>query len=350
MFEVSIIMPVYNVKEHLVRAIESALNQKEVLAEVILVDDGSTDGSAEICDDYARQEPLLIKVIHQENKGSGPARNAGLDQAIGKYIYFADPDDYFDQNLLADNCRLAKATKPDLVIFGYTQESASNPQDRELKLPNFPQLTTQKVFRQHFKNVYQFSPYALWNKLYKKAFLNKHHIRFTNQPTGQDALFNIEVYKHVSAALVNRKAYYHYVSHEGSSVNRYRPERFFMEQNIAQAFESLVKEWSEEPAYDELIGEEYFHGIYLETANLVRENCPLNEEEKVARLRELWQTVGVEKVLPFKSKDHNPFRQLLLNAYKQGNFKRALLLMKGRNQVSNSYTSVFSKLRTFFEN
>ncbi|MDN6295841.1 MAG: glycosyltransferase, partial [Alkalibacterium sp.] len=71
MFEVSIIMPVYNVKEHLVRAIESALNQQDILTEVILVNDGSTDGSAEICDDYAKQEPLLVKVIHQENKGSG---------------------------------------------------------------------------------------------------------------------------------------------------------------------------------------------------------------------------------------------------------------------------------------
>ncbi|WP_423188911.1 glycosyltransferase family 2 protein [Alkalibacterium sp. f15] len=350
MFEVSIIMPVYNVKEHLVRAIESALNQKEVLAEVILVDDGSTDGSAEICDDYARQEPLLIKVIHQENKGSGPARNVGLDQAIGKYVYFADPDDYFEPNLLADNCRLAKETQPDLVIFGYTQESASSPQDREQKLPNFPQLTTQKVFRQHFKNVYHFSPYALWNKLYKKAFLDKNHLRFTNQPTGQDALFNIGVYKQVSAVAVNRKAYYHYVSHEGSSVNRYRPERYLMEQKIAQAFEELVKEWDEEHVFDDLIGEEYFHAIYLETANLVRENCPLNEEEKVERLREIWQTIGPEKVVPFKESDHNPFRRLLLWTYKQENFERALYLMKSRNQVAKSYTSVFSKVRTFFKN
>lgn len=350
MFEVSIIMPVYNVKEHLARAIESALNQKKIFTEIILVDDGSTDGSQDICDDYAEREPLLIKVIHQENKGSGPARNAGLDQAVGKYVYFADPDDYFDNNLLQENCKLAKEMQPDMVVFGYTQEKASNPQDREIKLPNFPQLTTQEVVRQHFGNVYQFSPYALWNKLYKRSFLKKHHIRFTDQKTGQDALFNIDVYKQLSSVAVNRKAYYHYVSHIGSSVNRYRPERYEMEQTIAQAFEQLMKQWDEEATFKNLIGEEYFNAIYLETANLVHEDCPLSEEEKVQQLADLWQTIGTHKIVPFKDSDANPFRRLLLKTYKQENFRQALYLMKGRNQVAKRYTNVFSKVRTFFRN
>ncbi|SFC11407.1 Glycosyltransferase involved in cell wall bisynthesis [Alkalibacterium subtropicum] len=350
MFEVSIIMPVYNVKEHLARAIESALNQKEILTEIILVNDGSTDGCAEICDDYAEREPLLIKVIHQENKGSGPARNTGLDQAIGKYIYFADPDDYFDNTLLQSNLRLAKETKPEMVVFGYTQEKASDPSEREVKRPNFPQLTSQEDFRRHFGNVYQFSPYALWNKLYKRKFLNKHHIRFTSQKTGQDALFNIEVYKHLSSVAVNRQAYYHYVSHEGSSVNRYRPERYLMEQNIAQAFEQLMSEWGEEGTFTDLIGEEYFHALYLETANLVHKDCPLSDEEKVKRLRDIWRTIGTTKIGPYKQGDHNPFRNLLLKTYKQENFSQALFLMKSRNQVAERYTKVFSTVRTFFKN
>jgi len=350
MFEVSIIMPIYNVKEHLVRAIESALNQKKILAEIILVDDGSTDGCAEICDDYARREPLLIKVIHQGNKGSGPARNVGLDQAVGKYIYFADPDDYFDRNLLLENCQLAKESQPDMVVFGYTQEKASDPKDIEVKLPNFPQLSSQEVFRKHFGNVYQFSPYALWNKLYKRSFLKKHHIRFTDQKTGQDALFNIDVYKHLSTVAVNRKAYYHYVSHVGSSVNRYRPKRYQMEETIAQAFEQLMNDWGEEGTFKDLVGEEYFNAMYLETANLVHSDCPLSNEEKVKRLSVIWKSIGIAKIVPYKKSDPNPFRRLLLNTYKQENFSRALRLMKSRNQVAGRYTKVFSKVRTFFKN
>lgn len=350
MFEVSIIMPVYNVKEYLSRAIESALNQKEILIEVILVDDGSTDGSAEICDDYAKQEPLLVKVIHQENKGSGPARNAGLDQAVGKYIYFADPDDYFDKHLLKDNCRLAKEIKPEMVVFGYTQEKATAPNDREIKLPNFPQLTTQEEFRKHFNNVYHFSPYALWNKLYKRNFLEKHHIRFTKQKTGQDALFNIEVYKHLSSVSVNRKAFYHYVSHTGSSVNRYRPDRYLMENTIAQAFEQLIKEWKQEQTFNKLIAQEYFNSVYLETNNLVHSDCPLTKQEKTKRLSDIWEHVGMDKIIPFKKNDPNPFRRILLRNFQKRNFDNVLLLMKSRNQMADKYSKIFGKINRFFKN
>ncbi|SJN16497.1 Glycosyltransferase [Marinilactibacillus psychrotolerans 42ea] len=111
MFEVSIIMPVYNVSAHLPRAIQSALNQTKMDFELILVNDGSTDDSGAICDHFAEEEPLLIQVIHQKNQGSGMARNAGLRKAKGKYIYFADPDDYFKPTLLADNVRLAEEKK-----------------------------------------------------------------------------------------------------------------------------------------------------------------------------------------------------------------------------------------------
>ena len=148
MFDVSIIMPVYNVADHLPRAIESALNQKRVQCEIILVNDGSTDGSKEICDLYAQNEPLLITVIHQENQGSGPARNAGLKAATGRYIYFADPDDYFNPYLIADNFKMAQEKNPDIVIFGFTREPAGKPNERETLLPNIPQLPSKEKIRQ----------------------------------------------------------------------------------------------------------------------------------------------------------------------------------------------------------
>lgn len=123
-----------------------------------------------------------------------------------------------------------------------------------------------------------------------------------------------------------------------------------MEQNIAHSFEELVKAWGEEETFKDLIGEEYFNAIYLETANLVRQDCPLDEADKVERLSKLWQIIGTAKVLPNKDNDHNPFRRLLLRAYKQENFKQALVLMKSRNQVAKHSAKVFSKVRTFFNN
>lgn len=349
MFDVSIIMPVYNVAEHLPRAIESALAQKKVIGEIILVNDGSTDGSKDICEAYAEKEPLLITVINQENQGSGPARNAGLKAAAGKFIYFADPDDYFNDCLLADNIALAKKRQTDLVVFGYTQETAGNPSNREVRLPNLPQMDSQKEFKKHFRNFYHFSPYALWNKIYRKEFLSKNNIHFGTQKQGQDALFNIEVFKHLEVITVNRKAYYHYVTHEGSAVNRYRQDRYKLELTIAQAFESLMIQWDEEDTFSDLIAEEYFNMIYLETANLVHPDCPLSTDEKVDQLSELWNAYGKTKILTYKKEEKNPFRYALLFELKTDRIRNALFLMKTRNQAAKQYTKPFTRIKTFFK-
>lgn len=347
MFEVSIIMPIYNVAEHLPRAIESALAQKNGVCEIILVNDGSTDASGVICDTYAEKEPLIITVIHQENQGAGPARNTGLKAATGRYIYFADPDDYFEPLLIADNLKLAHEKDSDVVIFGYTQESAGKPKDREEFLPNIPQLLNKEAIRNHFRNVYHFTPYALWNKFYKKEYLEKNALQFTNQEIGEDALFNIEVLKHIESIAVNRQAYYHYVTHVGSAVNRYRPNRLEMELTVAKQFENMLEQWGKAVEFTDLIAEEYFHVLYLETANIVREGCQLTLQKKTERLKKLWQTINI-KIIGHKAVEKNPFRRALLNNFVNDKPENALRLMKARNKAADSYGKAFNRLKQFF--
>ena len=93
--KVSIIVPVYNVSTYLDECIQSVLNQTYKNFELLLVDDGSTDNSGEICDKYATQDER-VKVIHQQNGGAGKAKNTALDEATGDYIAFLDGDDCFD--------------------------------------------------------------------------------------------------------------------------------------------------------------------------------------------------------------------------------------------------------------
>ena len=99
MKKVSVIVPVYNVEKYLCRCIDSIINQKNVEMELILVDDGSTDKSGEICDNYANIY-TKIKVIHKENGGLSDARNVGIENSIGEYIFFLDSDDYIDCKVL----------------------------------------------------------------------------------------------------------------------------------------------------------------------------------------------------------------------------------------------------------
>lgn len=93
----SVIIPVYNVEEYLARCVNSILNQTHPALEVILVNDGSTDGSGSICDAFARIDPR-VRVIHKENGGLSSARNAGMDAAAGEYITFVDSDDWIEEN------------------------------------------------------------------------------------------------------------------------------------------------------------------------------------------------------------------------------------------------------------
>lgn len=97
MIKVSVIVPVYNVREYLERCVDSIINQSVKEIEIILVDDGSTDGSGDLCETLAKKDHR-IKVIHQENQGLGPARNSGLDVAKGQYVSFIDSDDWIELN------------------------------------------------------------------------------------------------------------------------------------------------------------------------------------------------------------------------------------------------------------
>ncbi len=95
---VSVIVPVYNVLPYLQEALDSLIGQTYRELEIILIDDGSTDGSGDVCDEYAERDQR-INVIHQENKGLSAARNVGLDEANGDYIAFLDPDDAFHRKI-----------------------------------------------------------------------------------------------------------------------------------------------------------------------------------------------------------------------------------------------------------
>ena len=98
---ISVIVPIYNVKQYLERSVGALLNQTYQNLEIILVDDGSTDGSEDMCDEFARRDSR-VKVIHKENGGSSSARNLGIRAAQGAYIGFTDSDDYAELDLYAN--------------------------------------------------------------------------------------------------------------------------------------------------------------------------------------------------------------------------------------------------------
>ena len=122
---VSFIIPVYNVAPWLKRCVESVQRQTLSQIEIILIDDGSTDESGKICDDFALHDER-IRVIHKKNEGQGVARNCGMDAAQGEYIAFVDSDDSILPRLAEDNVALARKHNAQFVVYGFQNQYTDN--------------------------------------------------------------------------------------------------------------------------------------------------------------------------------------------------------------------------------
>ena len=336
MADVSIVMPIYNVEKYLEKAIKSVLNQTHKNIELILVNDGSPDNSIKICRHYEKIDKR-VSVINQENAGVGCARNAGLAKAIGEYIYFIDPDDYAESNLIKENLKLAKEASADIVVFGFYEETTDKNGNvvKKLNLPEFTSSKTITQFREEFYDYYSFTPYALWNKMYKHRYLIENNIQFSNQKIGEDALFNLQVYRHIEKVKINPSPYYHYVYRSDSAINHYTNNRFEQEYKVAENFESLMKEWDKSLSYIDLINKEYWNVIYLELKNLSSRECTLKKEKKVQLVKTIMNNKKIKNAVIDLSTQvqRNTFVKILLILIKKKQYSLALSVMRVRMTI-----------------
>ena len=160
--KISVIVPVYNVEKYLPQCIESIINQTYKNLEIILIDDGSTDSSGRICDEYAEKDDRII-VIHKENGGLSDARNTGLRKATGDFIGFVDSDDWLDVNMYEVLLETILKNNCDIISCGYCVEY----KNKSYKVCLENQVINNKdIIKKYYaeKNV----PYAPWMRLYKK--------------------------------------------------------------------------------------------------------------------------------------------------------------------------------------
>lgn len=229
--KISIIIPVYNTGEILRRTINNVLNQTMRDFELILVNDGSTDNSLSICNEYSKKDSRIV-VINKKNSGICNSRNRGIKEAKGEYIAFLDHDDEVDCHLLEDNYILAKKYNADIVKFGYEyiyclknkyiRKKSSNKIDNLLVLDKNKIMNTYMNLNKNRILVY------IWDGLYKKSFLESNKILFDSRYTvgREDIAFNILCYMHVSKLIFNPKVYYKYYAYEISTYNGMKKEKY----------------------------------------------------------------------------------------------------------------------------
>lgn len=192
--KVSVIMPVYNSGKYLKKAVESILNQSLKELELILVDDGSTDGSSERCDEYAAKDPRVV-VIHERNGGICHARNAALKIARGEYIGFSDHDDEFLPGCHEAAYQYAKENNLDWVKFGRHSLNImrNGTVTRLWDVNHINKIYTPDEVGENYMNFlrdYQMD--SIWDSLFKRSFLEKNNLRLNETFTsgGEDIEFN----------------------------------------------------------------------------------------------------------------------------------------------------------------
>lgn len=206
---ISIIIPVYNVSQYLNGCVQSVVDQLYKNFECILIDDGSSDGSEIICNQW-EQKDSRIKVIHQSNQGVSKARNRGIAEAQGEYITFIDSDDWIAPNYLNELFQPIEKYNVDLVVCGLQQhytDGTSKNYSYKTGIINIEQQET-NAFTDINKKFLFFGPYI---KLYKRTIIQKHNIRFPPEYTyGEDLLFNYNYLEYVKAVYVVDQCLYHY--------------------------------------------------------------------------------------------------------------------------------------------
>ena len=245
MSQISIVIPVYNAEKTLIRCLDSIRQQAYKDFEAILIDDGSTDNSAEICKRYCEAD-TRFKLIKQENSGPSKARNRGIDEAVSKYLAFVDSDDYIEPNMLEEFFTAAEASSADLTVCGYYTDAGSHSSISLLKYPSgvyrgeeLRRIALEAIDVGTDNNI---RPYS-WIRFVKRDCLENPRLRFnTDIYRSEDYLiWNILFTRIDSVCLIGDKPLYHYVLNGSSITHRYVKNYWEMSKTIYKQLKDVYR-------------------------------------------------------------------------------------------------------------
>lgn len=245
---ISIVIPVYNVRPYIARCLDSVIKQTHKKLEIIIIDDGSTDGSGKICDEYAEKDNR-IRVIHRGNEGVSSARNLGKEIATGQWLSFVDADDTIEPNFCEEMLRCANDKCVDYVCSGYKRIF---PRGSEAYNTSFKCKTLkQSDFIYCLLNV-QFGYGFVHMKLIKTSIAKL--VTFNNDlEVGEDALYNLEIAAKIPEVAILEKPLYNYFATSNSVVKRWDKNyikkyhkaveeiKNYMEEKYGRKYESEVE-------------------------------------------------------------------------------------------------------------
>jgi len=314
---ISVIVPVYNSAKYLEQCVDSIINQTYENLEIILVDDGSTDGSSDLCDSIKKRDKR-ITVIHKKNGGAASARNAGLKLAKGEFIGFADSDDWLELDMFQHMFEVLNKNDADLVLVSLFLEYEI--ENKSVKSPKISGTfnSTQAVHKQlYHEDGFCGAP---WDKLYKRELFD--NLEFPEGLITEDYYVNGVIYSKLNRMVVDSGCYYHYrmqensVCHQPVNIHTYDEIKtaqklieFYKENNVAQKLD-----------YDFYLALSYHHVLY----NLVIKGADRSTIKK------------------YQKTFNNNLYKCIFN-FKVSNFKKIKMLLFGFNPMG------YKKIQSFLK-
>jgi glycosyltransferase involved in cell wall biosynthesis len=347
MDKISIIIPVYNAQRVLERCVDSVLKQSYPDFEIILINDGSRDGSDRLCDAYEAKDSR-VKVYHQKNGGPSCARNTGLEQASGKWICFIDSDDWIEQDYLLSyitNCE----EKDDCLIFQNYHRDVVD-QSGELLRSGKRHTYSSKVVNAvdlHFilskyKLLRNGHPFC---KFYNRAIIEDHEIRFDPDIRfSEDLLFLLEYMQYVKSTVFIPVCQYHYIC-EGSSLSS-AYHSFQSEIKCYQLVCNQLQDWisSEEPLDDEsraMLSECRGRFITRALESMFRPATRRSRGERLKALKECYSSVSSRDYSAF---NRSPLKALNAVLYRRQYFRLFDLLLTFQFKLRYSLGSIWTSM------
>lgn len=345
--KISIILPVYNVEKWLPRAAQTLEQQTFSDFEAWLVDDGSTDNSGKISDEISEKDNRF-KVIHQENAGAASARNAAIPKTKGKYLYFMDPDDWAEKNMLKEMYDFAEKNALELVVAGYYIDTYYKDDKYYQETRTAPDVVykNQNDFREDsYKLFDEQLLYTPWNKLYLRKYLIDNKITYP-ATFWDDLPFNLDVVRDIKKVGCMNKKYYHFLRARQEAENtKYRPDMYDKREEENTWLHALYKYWEiNNDNVQEFLARRYSERLIGCIENLTCKNCNLSKKEKINQIQEMISTP--QAIDSFnKTKPNSKMMEIMLKPLKAQNAKLTLKEGQFISFVKQNSTNIFARLK-----
>ena len=346
----SVVMPIYNVEKYLNKAIDSVLSQNFFDLEIILVNDASPDNCDEICRAFDERYDFIKYVKHTENKGLSESRNTGIKNAVGKYIYFFDPDDYIEETLFETVFNTVFERDFEVVVFGL-KENYYDKSDNIIKTveirPENRFITEKKALGEEILKLEKATLYGYaWNKFYLLDVINSNNLLYENIPLIEDIKFNVQYFNCISTAALLDISPYHYAKRENQSITNKFQERYF--EVHYQRINLLLNQAKDFGVADEknknTIANIFVRYIFSALSRNFDKRSKLNKAKRKEFLLNLYNDALFLELIPFAAANARTLK-IMIKLLKAKSVKRTLLLAKSIYISQSKAKSLFVKLK-----